>query len=194
MDRKVKTIVIGSRNPVKLQAVQLAFRRVFPEVEIHVITVDVASGVADQPMGDHEALSGARNRARAASKQAPTADYYVGIEGAIKDTAAGMEAFAWVVVVSQRLAGKGRTAAFCLPQAVAKLVRDGTELGEAIDAFFDTVDAKCREGAIGLLTRGVLGRAELYEQGIIAALIPFLKPGLYFESVEPEAEELVAGD
>ena len=55
-------------------------------------------------------------------------------------------------------------------------------LREAIGAFFDTVGAKHQEGAIGLLTQGVLGRAELYEQGVIAALIPFLRPGLYSDS------------
>jgi inosine/xanthosine triphosphatase len=184
MSRNVKKVVVGSQNPVKLQAVQRAFRRVFPETEHKAIAVEVTSGVDDQPRGDPEALSGALNRAQAASKKYPTADFCVGIEGAVKDTEAGMEAFAWVVVTSQRLVGRGRTAAFYLPEQVATSVRTGTELGQAIDAFFETVDAKCREGAIGLLTQGVLGRAELYEQGIIAALIPFLKPGLYPDSVE----------
>jgi len=184
MDRKVKTVVVGSRNLVKLQAVEQAFRRVFPQEELDAVGVNAPSGVADQPTGDHEALSGALNRAHAASKQAPTADYCVGIEGAVEDTAAGMEAFAWVVVVSQRLVGKGRTATFYLPEAVAQLVRNGAELGEAIDTFFDTVNAKYEKGAIGLLTGGVLGRAELYEQGVIAALIPFLNPGLYFNEAD----------
>lgn len=179
MDSDVKTIVVGSRNPVKLQAVQRAFRRAFPEDVFHVVPVSVSSGVADQPEGDHEALSGALNRARAASNQVPTAAYGVGIEGAINDTAAGMEAFAWVAIVSQRHVGKGRTATFYLPEGVAELVRKSAELGEAIDTFFDTVDAKRNEGAIGLLTRGILGRAELYEPGIIVALIPFLTPDLY---------------
>jgi inosine/xanthosine triphosphatase len=183
MKRNVKKVAVGSQNPVKLQAVQRAFRRVFPDSDLQAIAVEVTSGVDDQPRGDPEALSGALNRARAASKEYPTADFCVGIEGAVKDTTVGMEAFAWVAVTSQRLVGKGRTATFYLPERVATSVRTGTELGQAIDALFDTVGSKRREGAIGLLTQGVLGRAELYEQGVLVALLPFLKPSLYPDSV-----------
>jgi inosine/xanthosine triphosphatase len=174
MHQKTQTIVIGSENPVKLEAARRAFSRVFPEMKLHTVTCKVASGVASQPQGDDEALSGALNRARAASTQVPAADFFVGIEGAVADTADGMKAFAWVVVLSEQLLGKGRTATFYLPEAVAQRVRNGGELGDVMDAFFGTKGAKRNEGAIGLLTRGILCRTDLYEQGIIAALIPFI--------------------
>jgi inosine/xanthosine triphosphatase len=182
MNRTRKRVAVGSRNPVKLQAVEAAFRRVFPEDEFVTIAVDVTSGVADQPRGDAEALSGALNRAQAVSAAEPTADFCVGIEGAIEDTEAGMEVFSWIVVTSQRRVGRGRTATFFLPEQVAGRVRRGAELGEAIDAVFGTVDARSREGAVGLLTGNVLGRVELYEQGVIAALIPLRNLDLYPDS------------
>ncbi len=182
MNRNGKRVAVGSRNPVKLQAVQDAFQRVFTDDEIVTGAVEVTSGVADQPQGDAEALSGAFNRARAVSAEEPTADFCVGIEGAIEDTDGGMEVFSWVVVVSQGHVGRGRTATFFLPEQVAERVRRGAELGEAIDAVFHTVDARSSDGAVGLLTRGVLGRAELYEQGVIAALIPLRNLDLYPKS------------
>jgi inosine/xanthosine triphosphatase len=167
-------IAVGSRNPVKRRAVERAFGRAFPHTVWQACDVDVHSGVNDQPQGDHEATTGALNRAQAALAAVPDASFSVGIEGAVHDTPAGMEAFAWIVVLTDQLIGKGRTATFYLPDGVAQRVRDGAELGAAVDFWFKTVDAKRREGAIGLLTAGALDRTELYVQGILAALIPMM--------------------
>lgn len=56
MNRKVRSVAVGSQNPVKLQAVQRAFHRVFSGDDVVTTVVDVTSGVADQPRGDAEAL------------------------------------------------------------------------------------------------------------------------------------------
>ena len=183
MDQACKTIAVGSRNPVKLQATEQAFRRAFSEDQFRAVAVDVPSGVAGQPNGDAEALSGSLNRARAAINQTPAAAYGVGIEGAVHDTGAGMEAFAWAVVVSRRHVGKSRTATFFLPESIARIVRGGAELADAVDAVFGQASIRSELGAIGLLTQGAVSRAELCEQAVIAALIPFLTPGLRSEPV-----------
>jgi len=167
-------VVVGSRNPVKIVAVHRAFRRMFPDEPVEIEAVSAPSGVADQPASSEEALAGARGRAREAARLLPEVDYWVGIEGGVEDTSEGMAAFAWVVVRNRQAEGKGRSGTFFLPAAVADLVRAGKELGEADDIVFGRKDSKRQEGAIGILTRGVIDRAALYEHAVVLALVTFV--------------------
>lgn len=123
---------------------------------------------------------GARNRAQQALQQMTEADFGVGIEGGVRDTAEGMWAYAWVVVVNRAgQIGTGQTGRFLLPAGVAQLVRGGLELGEADDRFFGRENSKQKEGAIGLLSNGKLDRMQLYQQGVILALLRFVNPEFY---------------
>ena len=137
------------------------------------------SGVASQPFSDAETRRGAENRAARAAELRPDADYWIGMEGGLVDEGELLVAFGWIVVRSASLAGSSRTATFVLPEKVARLVRSGTELGEADDVVFGRSDSKKRDGAVGLLTGNVIDRAALYEPSVVLALIPFLKPELY---------------
>jgi len=75
--------------------------------------------------------------------------------------------------------GKGRTGLFFLPPEVAKLIREGKELGEADDIVFGKTNSKQANGAVGLLTHDLIPRADYYEEAIIFALIPFRNKELY---------------
>ena len=172
-------IVVGSRNPVKIQCVRMGFEKMFPQAAYDLNAVDVPSGVSAQPDGSAEMLRGALNRAEAARNLTPNADYWVGVEGGTEDDGMDMQAYAWVVVLSPHGVGKGRTGAFYLPKAIADLVRQGKELGEADDIFFGRSNSKQANGAIGLLTGDVIDRAQYYEHAVIMALIPFKNPDLY---------------
>jgi inosine/xanthosine triphosphatase len=176
-------IVVASQNPVKVQAVRDGFARMFPGQDFEIATVSVPSGVSVQPGTDAETLQGALNRARNAAQAHPQADYWVGVEGGNDQDdevfPGEMYTFAWIVVLSPYRLGKGRTGAFYLPAAVADLVRQGYELGEADDIVFGRSNSKQQNGAIGLLTRDVIDRAALYEPAVVFALIPFVNPDLY---------------
>lgn len=176
-------IVVASTNPVKLQAVRDGFARMFPGVEFEILPASVPSGVSHQPSSSAETLRGALNRARNAAQAYPLADYWVGVEGGVEmdgEIFAGeMQAFAWIVVQSRQRVGKGRTGTFFLPPAVAELVRQGVELGEADDIVFGRSNSKQENGAVGILTGDVIDRAGLYEPAVIFALIPFKNPDLY---------------
>jgi len=175
-------VAVGSTNPVKLEAVKAGFQSVFPQETLSLVSVDAASGVSNQPMGDYETRKGAENRARAACRALPDADYWVGVEGGT-ETASGlpetMLTFAWVVILGASRRGQARTASFELPQSVAKLVRGGMELGDADDIVFRTSDSKRRNGAVGLLTGDLITREGLYTPAVQMALIPFIRPELY---------------
>ena len=174
-----RTVAVASHNPVKLRAARAGFTAMFPGVEIDILPVSAPSGVADQPASDEETLQGAFNRSTGAQAAAPTADFWVGIEGGIAYNQGEMLAFAWVVVRSSGGLGRARTATFYLPPRVAELVRAGKELGEADDIVFGRTNSKQDNGAVGLLTNNVIDRALFYSHAVILALIPFKNEELY---------------
>ncbi|HTP10507.1 MAG TPA: inosine/xanthosine triphosphatase [Anaerolineae bacterium] len=173
------TLVVASINPVKIQAAVNGFQRLFPDSELTVIAAAVLSDVAHQPMSDEETLRGALNRSANAQAAHPNADYWIGIEGGIQPIEQEMMAFAWIVVRSKEMIGKGRTGTLFLPPAVAELIRQGKELGEADDIVFGRSNSKQDNGAVGLLTDNVIDRTRSYEHAMILALIPFKNEGLY---------------
>ncbi|MFA6512013.1 MAG: inosine/xanthosine triphosphatase [Patescibacteria group bacterium] len=175
----MKTVIITSMNPVKLQAVEQGFQRMFPGEEFLFAGVKVPSGVSDQPMGDDEMLKGARQRIIAAQRTNPDAEYYVGLEGGAFEESGKLGTCAWVVVRGGTQEGMARTIGFMLPGRVAELVRGGMELGDADDIVFGKSNSKQQNGAIGLLTHDVLSRTSEYASGVIMALVPFKNPELY---------------
>ena len=124
-------------------------------------------------MSSQETIRGATNRARAAQAQHPKADFWVGIEGGVEAQGEDLAAFAWIVILSANLAGKSRTGTFYLPPQVAKLIRQGKELGEADDIVFQQSNSKQANGAIGILTGDIIDRTALYKHAVILALVPF---------------------
>lgn len=175
----IKTVVVASTNPVKVNAALEGLQRMFPDVEFQAQPVSVPSGVADQPMSDAETLEGALNRVNNAFTTYPEADFWVGIEGGVASMNQELAAFAWVVIRSGAVVGKARSGTFFLPRAVAELVGQGIELGTADDMVFGHSNSKQKGGAIGILTDNVLDRKELYEQAVVLALVPFRNEQLY---------------
>ncbi|WP_026956278.1 inosine/xanthosine triphosphatase [Algoriphagus vanfongensis] len=172
-------IVVGSKNPVKINSTEDAFTLAFSR-SFHINGITAASGVPDQPMGDKETLLGAKNRALNAQKTFPEAEYWVGIEGGLDEDEEGMFAFAWVYVVGKDgLSGQAKTATFYIPQQVRELVKSGMELGHADDVFYSQTNSKQGGGSVGILTKGKLERRGYYEQAVLLALIPFLNKEHY---------------
>ena len=137
------------------------------------------SGVANQPLSNNETFVGAKNRTDNASYEIKNADFYVGIEGGIEEVGDEMEAFAWVFIKSNGKYGKSRTATFFLPKEIAKLIKEGKELGEADDIVFNRNNSKQQNGAVGILTGDVIDRTKYYTEAVILSLIPFKNVNLY---------------
>lgn len=172
-------VLVGSKNPVKISCTEEAFTRAFNKSFL-VEGINAPSEVADQPKGDSETLLGAKNRAQNSCKIFPEAHYWVGIEGGIDEDEHGMFAFAWIYLLAKDgKTSQSKTGTFYLPKAVVKLVNEGMELGKADDLLFDQENSKQQGGSVGILTHGVVGRAEYYRQAIILALIPFVNEKLF---------------
>ncbi len=164
---------VGSMNPVKIGAVRAVLRRVAPHATVE--GVSVPSGVRDQPWGDEETIRGARNRA-AAARTALGADWGIGVEGGVVEATDGsVRTCAWVAIVARDgREGVGGSLSLQLPPRVAALVRNGMELGHAMDAVTGEHDVKRGVGAVGILTNGLVTRQQAYEVLIAYAMAPFL--------------------
>lgn len=176
----MKRIIIASENPVKINATLGGFKKMFPSEQFEIEGISVPSLVSDQPKNDAETFLGAINRADNAGREHAGADFYVGIEGGIEEKNSDMEAFAWVVIKSKSGGlGKGRTGTFFLPAQIAKLIKEGMELGEADNIVFGRINSKRENGAVGILTDNVIDRTKYYTEAVILALIPFKNKDLY---------------
>lgn len=172
-------VIMGSRNPVKIKCAEEALDLTF-ERSFMVQGLNVGSGVGKQPVGDTETFRGAYNRANNSKTAFPEADYWIGIEGGTSEIGEDLLAFAWVVIFDKTgKMGQAKTASFFLPKAISNLVKGGMELGEAVDQVFNRSNSKQDNGAVGLLTNGMVSRKELYKQGVILGLIPFINEEIY---------------
>ncbi len=167
-------VSVGSLNRIKVDAVSSVLSRLYDEVDISC--VEVASEVAEQPMGE-ETRRGAMVRASQAIRDA---DLGVGLEAGVFDTDDGLYDVQFCAVIDQR--GRytiGHGMGFRYPPAVAELVREGWTVGRAFQELYGWERDGKKEGAIGFLTKGVMGRTALAEQAVLAAMVPRVRKDLY---------------
>jgi len=140
-----------------------------------IASVAVASTVPDQPFGDDETIRGAVARASAA-RVALSADLGVGLEGGVVEEGDGsMRTCAWAAIVDAHgRSGVGGSLAMTLPPDVASMIRDGVELGVAMDRLVGAHNTKHGRGAVGILTAGIVDRQRAYEVLVAYALAPFI--------------------
>ncbi len=170
---------VGTRNPVKLAAVEAVFARVF-DAELEVRAVAVEPGVPAEPFGE-EVARGALQRARQALR-AREGDFGVGIEaGLVWNPVFGVYFDVQFCAIVDR-AGRvtaGHGPGFVYPPEVIAQVKRGRPVGEVMAELTGIPEIGRREGSVGYLSRGLLTRKELTEQAVLAALIPRIRPELY---------------
>jgi len=174
----VRLVGVGSTNPVKVAAARSILTRVSSSIRVQA--VKVPSTVRDQPFGDNETIRGALARAHAA-RQAVGGELGIGLEGGVVDEHGAMRTCAWAAVVdSSGREGIGGSLAMPLPEAVARLIRnDGLELGIAMDRLTGEHNVKQRQGAVGVLTAGLVDRQAAYEVILAYAMARFLNAELW---------------
>ena len=176
-------VLVGSQNPVKLEAAKEAFSKYFSEVE--VVGIVVGSKVSGQPINE-ETFEGARNRAlelrRINREKGLEGKFFVGIEGGILKLFSRWFALSVMCIIDDKgRTGYGASPFFEMPKSVTKNLLNGIELGDVMDNLAGERNIKQRQGAAGYFTRGVVDREGIYIDGLIAALIPFLNEQLYFK-------------
>ncbi len=157
--KRMVKIAIGTKNPAKIKAAELSCKELGGEL----LSVNVPSGVSEQPFSDEETMEGALNRARNALDETG-ADFGIGLEGGVVETPYGLFVCNWGALVSragdQFIAGGARIK---LPDAVAKELTHGRELGPVMDEYTKKQDIRKSEGAVGVFSNGRITRDRMFE-------------------------------
>lgn len=168
-------IIIGSKNPVKLEAVRQAFVLHFGNTPtLEVIGIDAPSGVADQPMSAEETATGAVNRAKHLVLLHTDADYHVGIEGGITKLMINGEShyfeqtYACVSNGKQHALGSGP--AYGIEDKVIEHIDNGLDLSQAMHKIYGAIDLGKRDGYNGWLSQNKYDRTEASKIAVFLAL------------------------
>lgn len=70
---------------------------------------------------------------------------------------------------------------YLAPPCLSLIFADKQELAEIVDELSGKVDVRSGLGMTGLLTNGVLPRANAYVEGVIFALCPFVGGAQYWD-------------
>lgn len=173
-------ILIGTKNPGKIQGAKEAFEKYFNDIEIEGI--DVSSDVADQPVNE-EILQGARNRVKNLKKYATEnqieADFYIASEGGITNSLGEWIDINCVVVEDkQNFQSMGISQGFPIPNKYIDKIRE-TELGTVMDKLFSGKDLKKGKGGINYLTKGEVTRIDLVRNAFIMALTRHINENIW---------------
>ncbi|QQG48245.1 MAG: inosine/xanthosine triphosphatase [archaeon] len=168
----------GTENPSKLEGITKAFVRYYPDVQLR--PVDASSIARAQPHGLEEMALGATARARHAMSTAG-GDFGVGVEaGLFKIGDSYFDTQLAAIVDSAGKASLGHSAGYMLPKgSMEKLLAEGKELEEWAVALSGTPEVGDKGGLIQHLTKDRMTRAELTEQCVLTALIPWHHRGVY---------------
>jgi inosine/xanthosine triphosphatase len=185
-------IALGSARSAKIMALRAACARVAEAdprwKRAELVTLAVETGVARMPLNDTQLMRGARNRADAVrdllASEGRGADFYVGLEGGFHSITFDGERrtflHGWAYASDGSRGYFGHAPAVTVPPAiVARVEGTGRELGEVMDEVAGQTDVRSRQGAWGVLTRGLLTRATSFETALVAAFAPFYNARLY---------------
>ena len=156
-------ILIGTKNPGKIEGAKQAFEKYFDNVEIDGISVD--SEVGDQPFNE-EILQGAKNRVKKLKKY----DFYVSSEAGITNSLGEWIDINCVVIEdSKGFQSVGTSQGFPIPEKYIEEIKQ-TELGKVMDKIFSRKDLGKGKGGISYLTKDEVSRIDLTRNAFIMAL------------------------
>ncbi len=151
-------VIVGSLNPIKINAIKDAFCAHKTDAEIS--GTHVSSHVSAQPISLDEIIRGARNRAQQAFNQC---DLSVGVESGIFYVHDKHYDTCHVALFDGKTFYEGGSPYFEIPQRIVhSIMYERLELGN----FFDGKE----QGAIGVLTQGLITRQHQLTQAAILAL------------------------
>ena len=165
-------ILMGTKNPGKIEGARQAFEKYFENVEIEGISVE--SEVSNQPV-NKEIFLGAKNRVKNLKKYAKQnnlkADYYIASEAGITDLLGEwIDINAVVIEDAEGYQSVGISQGFQIPQKYVQEIKE-TELGKVMDKIFEKEKLGQGKGGISYLTKGQVSRIDLTKSAFLMALI-----------------------
>lgn len=174
-------ILIGTKNPGKIQGAKEAFEKYFENIEIDGIPVN--SDVNAQPL-NKEIFQGAQNRVanlkRYAKENNMSADFYVASEGGIQNLLCDewIDFNAVVIEDKNGTVSYGMSQGFPIPDKYIEEIKEN-ELGGVMDRLFEGHNLGKGKGGIGLLTHGELSRIDLTRNAFIMALTKYINGDIW---------------
>ena len=161
-------ILMGTKNPGKIEGARQAFEKYFDNIEIEGIPVK--SNVGDQPINE-EILQGAKNRVKNLKEYAVNnnieADYYISSEAGITNLLGEWIDINEVVIEdSEGYQSVGTSQGFPIPDKYINEIKE-TELGEVMDKIFSGKELGKGKGGISLLTKDEVSRIDLTKNAFI---------------------------
>ena len=185
-------LAVGSLRAPKLEGVRAAARSLISTLKsgganfdsFQLWTGEVLSGVAETPLDLESLVAGATERARTALQRAREEDFPahfgLGLEGgAFRGARGALFLQSWACVTDGTRESLGAGPALPLPETIAARLLQGESLAAVIDDAVGAHDVRSREGTFGILTRGRLDRASIFETALLCAFAPFDSPEFY---------------
>lgn len=173
-------ILMGTKNPGKIEGARQAFEKYFENVEIEGISVD--SNVSEQPINE-EILQGAKNRVKNLKEYAINnnikANFYIASEAGITDLLGE-----WIdinAVVIEDFSGYqsvGMSQGFPIPDKYVDEIKE-TELGKVMDKIFSKKGLGKGKGGISFLTKDEVSRIDLTKSAFIMALTKHINGSIW---------------
>ncbi len=173
-------VVVGSQNPVKLNATRNILEKIYGEIDIS--SRDVGSGVPDQPFGLDQTIQGAINRAK--NSYSADVDLSIGIESGLMETPNTLTGYIdlqWCAIFDGEKVTLGVSSGFEYPPEVVKEVLNGVEVGDVMDRITGISNLGTKKGAVSHLSKDMLNRTENTEQCVLTAMIPRMNEDIYFK-------------
>ena len=174
-------ILMGTKNPGKIEGAKEAFEKYFENVEIE--GVPVSSDVGDQPINE-EIFEGAKNRIKNLKKYAKEnnleVDFFVASEAGITNLLGGewIDINAAVIEDKNGVQSVGTSQGFQVPDRYMDEIR-ATELGKVMDKIFKGHELGKGKGGISILTKDVISRIDLTRNACIMALIKHINGDIW---------------
>ncbi len=185
-------IAVGSTRAAKLLAVRSAcaqVSRVDPGWDkAEIVARDVETDAPAMPLTDAQLMRGARDRALAVRKilraEGMPAHLYVGLEGGFHtvtlDGARHTFLQGWAYATDGASGHFGVSPSVSVPASIVRSVVIGRrELSEVIDEVTGERDVRSKQGAWGVISKGLLTRAQSFESALVAAFAPFYNTELF---------------
>ena len=177
------SILVASKNPIKIQASLEAFQPVFEQLRVDSCEIKIDRPNADQPIGEEQTRQYSRMRVSEIRKKYPRYDYYIGIEGGIVKTLTNDSR----IVVYTSIGDKDhivtiRGCEIPLPDSWLEILtkKKYNELGDLVADVSGIKDIKRKQGAVGFFTKDNVKRIDVLRQSVFMALVPYMNPALFF--------------
>ena len=173
-------ILMGTKNPGKIEGARQAFEKYFDNIDIEGIAVE--SNVGAQPVNE-EILQGAKNRIKNLKKYANNnnikADFYIASEAEITNLLGEwIDINAVVIEDSKGFQSIGTSQGFPIPDKYIEEIKQ-TELGKVMDRLFRGKELGKGKGGISFLTKDEVTRIDLTRNAFIMALTRFINEDLW---------------